>query len=89
MSLDVSSSFSQSLHSLMSEESCLCVQNKREAPSFWSCVGVPLVEPLVIDVFLWKFQLLLKVGGDSGVSSYMRRPGKSSPKQVSAEDHVA
>lgn len=48
MSLGASANLSQSLHSLPSEESCLCVQNEREAPSFWSWVGVSLVEPLII-----------------------------------------
>lgn len=34
MSLGASANLSQSLHSLPSEESCLCVQNEREAPLF-------------------------------------------------------
>lgn len=63
MSLGASANLSRSLHSLPSEESCLCVQNEREAPSFWSWVGVSLVEPLIIYRFLWKFLLLLKIGG--------------------------
>lgn len=61
MSLGASANLGQSLHSLLSEENCLCVQNEREAPSFWSWVGVSLVEPLIIYGFLWKFQLLLKI----------------------------